>query len=67
MKMLRIDNDGDNMSRAFTKFCLDNAIVHQTIVPYTPEQNSYYNDPQVNGAHNYLYGPTKGHVVEGYV
>ena len=39
IKMLRTDNGGEYMSKAFKQFCLDSGIVHQTTVPYTPEQN----------------------------
>ena len=38
--MLRTSNGGEYIFGAFKFIFLDSGIVHQTIVPYTPKQNS---------------------------
>ena len=37
--MLRFDRGGEYESTALSKFCALHGIVHQTIAPYTPQQN----------------------------
>jgi transposase InsO family protein len=39
IKMLRTDNGGEFMSKAFTAFLESQGILHQTTAPYSPQQN----------------------------
>ncbi|CAL9018648.1 unnamed protein product [Prunus brigantina] len=39
IKALRSDRGGEYESIAFSKFCAQHGIVHQTTAPYTPQQN----------------------------
>ena len=39
IKVIRSDRGGEYESAAFSDFCAQNGIVHQTTAPYTPQQN----------------------------
>ena len=39
IKVIRSDRGGEYESAAFSEFCAQNGIVHQTTAPYTPQQN----------------------------
>jgi Reverse transcriptase (RNA-dependent DNA polymerase)/gag-polypeptide of LTR copia-type/Integrase core domain/GAG-pre-integrase domain/Zinc knuckle len=39
IKTLRSDNGGEYINHKFNEFCRKEGIVHQTTIPYTPEQN----------------------------
>ena len=39
IKVIRSDRGGEYESTAFSDFCAQNGIVHQTTAPYTPQQN----------------------------
>ena len=40
IKCIRIDNGGEYTNHRFNKHCADLGIIHQTSVPYNPQQNS---------------------------
>lgn len=39
IKCIRSDNGGEFTSYRFNKYCINHGIIHQTSVPYTPQQN----------------------------
>ena len=39
IKIIRFDRGGEYESTAFSDFCTQHSIVHQTTTPYTPQQN----------------------------
>lgn len=39
IKCIRTDNGGEYMNRRFLKMCQSSGIIHQTTVPYLPQQN----------------------------
>ncbi|GJW19214.1 putative RNA-directed DNA polymerase [Tanacetum coccineum] len=39
VKAFRSDNGSEFVNQRFTKFCVDNGIIHQTTCAYTPQQN----------------------------
>ena len=39
IKCIRIDNGGEYTNHRFNKHCADLGIIHQTSVPYNPQQN----------------------------
>ena len=39
IKVIRSDNGTEFLSNSFQSFCKDNGIIHQTTVPYNPQQN----------------------------
>ena len=39
IKILRTDNGGEYLSKAFMTYLTEHGIIHQTTVPYTPQQN----------------------------
>ena len=39
IKILRSDRGGEYESNDFADFCATHGIIHQTIAPYTPQQN----------------------------
>ncbi|KAE8704315.1 putative Cytochrome P450 71D10 [Hibiscus syriacus] len=46
LKVLRIDNGGEYVSKEFNDFCKEVGIHHHLIVPHTPKQNGEKNDVQ---------------------
>ena len=40
IKVIRSDNGTEFLSNSFQSFCKDNGIIHQTTVPYNPQQNN---------------------------
>uniref|UniRef100_A0AAV1T9V0 Polyprotein n=1 Tax=Peronospora matthiolae TaxID=2874970 RepID=A0AAV1T9V0_9STRA len=41
IKCIRSDNGGEFTSYRFNKYCVNHGIIHQTSVPYTPQQNGF--------------------------
>ena len=39
IKILRTDNGGEYLSKAFMTYLTEHGVIHQTTVPYTPQQN----------------------------
>jgi len=39
IKRLRIDRRGEYFSNYFSKFCAEHEIIHETILPYSPQSN----------------------------
>ena len=39
IKCIRSDNGGEYVNHRFNKYCSDRGIIHQTSVPYNPQQN----------------------------
>lgn len=39
IKILRTDNGGEYTSKEFNNFCQEHGIIHQTTIPYSPQQN----------------------------
>jgi hypothetical protein len=39
LKIIRSDNGGEFVNKRMTEFCHKNGILHQTSIPYTPQQN----------------------------